>query len=137
MARQLDTPLAIVEKQRLGNEARVEALSLIGEVEGRTALIVDDEVDTGSTLLAATDMLLRHGVREVYACCTHPVLSGNSMERLVESPIKELVVSNTIPVAQEGHNSKITVLPIAALLGEAIHRIHSGVSVGAMFDQEW
>ncbi len=136
VARLLDAPIAIVEKQRFANQERVEAVNLIGEVADHTALIVDDEVDTGGTVLAAVDILLKRGAKEVYACCTHPILSGNAMQRLVASPIKELVITNTIPIPEAGRNGKITVLSVAALLGEAIHRIHSGLSVGAMFEQE-
>ena len=134
MARLLEAPVAIVEKERIGNEERVEALSLIGEVAGRTALIVDDEIVTGGTMFAAVDVLRQHGATEVYACCTHGVLSAGATERLGKSSLKELIITDTLPLDDGKRYDKITVLSVAPLLGEAIHRIHSGLSVGAMFE---
>jgi ribose-phosphate pyrophosphokinase len=133
MADRLEVPLAIVEKRRIGNEQRSEAVNIIGDVDGMNTLIVDDEVDTGGTLVATVDMLRRHGAAEVYACCTHPVLSDQAVQRIEESPIKELVVTDTIPLPAVKHLPKITVLSLAPLLGEAIGRIHSGHSVGELF----
>jgi ribose-phosphate pyrophosphokinase len=134
VADRLGVPLAIVEKRRIGNEQRAEAVNIIGDVQGMNALIVDDEVDTGSTLVATVDMLLRHGAADVYACCTHPILSGDSVQRLEESPIKELVVTDTIPLPAAKRLPKITTLSLAPLLGEAIRRIHTGQSVGELFE---
>ena len=134
MARLLDAPVAIVEKERMGNEERVEALSLIGEVAQRTALIVDDEIVTGGTTFAAVDILLQRGAREVYACCTHGVLSAGAIDRLGASDLKELIITDTLPLADGKRHEKVTILSVAPLLGEAIHRIHSGLSVGAMFE---
>jgi len=114
----------------------VEAVNIIGEVKGRIALIVDDEVDTAGTLVATAEIVLRHGAREVYACCTHPVLSGPAVQRLERAPIRELVVTDTIPVPPEKRLPNITVLSVAPLLGEAIRRIHTGQSVGALFDED-
>jgi ribose-phosphate pyrophosphokinase len=94
---------------------------------------VDDEIDTAGSLVNAVDALLKGGAREVYACCTHPVFSGPAIERISKSPVKEVVVADTIPVNGSKKIDKITVLPIAPLLGEAIHRIHTGMSIGAMF----
>jgi len=134
VADRLGAPLAIVEKRRIGNEQRTEAVNIIGDVDGMNTLIVDDEVDTGSTLVATVDMLRRHGAADVYACCTHPVLSGEAVQRLEESPIKELVVTDTIPLSPMKRLPKITVLSLAPLLGEAIRRIHTGQSVGELFE---
>ena len=134
MADRLDVPLAIVEKRRVGNEQRVQALNIIGDVEGRTALIVDDEVDTGGTLVATAEIALRYGADEVYACATHPILSGDAAQRIEQAPIKELVFTDTIPIPPEKRLPNITVLSVAPLLGEAIHRIHTGQSVGALFN---
>jgi ribose-phosphate pyrophosphokinase len=130
----LEAPIAIVEKQRLGNEDKVEAASLIGEVEGKTALIVDDEVGTGGTVVATAEALKEHGAGEIYCCVTHPVLSGDAAAMIEASPVKEMVVTDTldVPVERKGPTTKI--LSVAGLLGEAIHRIHSGLSVGAMFE---
>ncbi len=133
VADRLDVPLAIVEKRRIGNEQRAEAVNIIGEVKGMNALIVDDEVDTGSTLIATVDLLQRHGTVAIYACCTHPVLSGPAVERIEQSAIRELVVTDTIPLPVEKRLPKIIVLSLAPLLGEAIQRIHTGQSVGELF----
>jgi len=135
MANRLDVPIAIVEKRRIGNREKVEAVNLIGDVEGACALIVDDEVDTAATLVATADIVLRNGAREVYASATHPILSGPAVQRIEESSIKELVVTDTIPLTPEKRLPKITVLSVAPLLGEAIQRIHTGRSVGALFDE--
>jgi len=133
VADRLGVALAIVEKRRIGNEQRAEAVNIIGEVKGRNALIVDDEVDTGSTMVATVDLLQRHGTVDIYACCTHPVLSGPAVQRIEQSPIRELVVTDTIPLPIEKRLPKITVLSLAPLLGEAICRIHTGQSVGELF----
>ncbi|MCZ6615176.1 MAG: ribose-phosphate pyrophosphokinase [Chloroflexi bacterium] len=134
MAERIGAPLAIVEKRRMGNEDKLETLNVIGDVEGRIAVMIDDEVATGGSLLSTIDALRERGVTEVYACCTHGVLSGNAAERIAASPIKELVVTDTLPVDENKRNGKTTVLSVAPILGEAIHRIHHGLSVGAMFE---
>ena len=97
------------------------------------ALLVDDEVDTGGSLTSAATALKEHGATEVYACCTHPILSGPAVQRIASSNLKELVVTDTVPVPDSKRIAKITVLSLASLIGEAIHRIHAGLSVGAMF----
>jgi len=135
MAAKLNAPLAIVEKRRVGNLDKAETLNIIGEVEGRVALTVDDEIDTGGSLVEVVSALKKRGVKEVYACCTHPIFSGEAIKRIASSPVKEVVVTDTVPVNGKKKLDKITVLPIAPLLGEAIHRIHTGLSVGAMFEQ--
>ena len=135
LAERLDTPLAIIEKRRVGNIDRAETLNIIGEVEGMRALLIDDEIDTAASLVAAVSALEERGAKEIYSCCTHPVFSGPAIQRIATSPVKEVVVTDTIPIPEGKKNEKITVLPIASLLGEAIHRIHAGLSVGAMFQQ--
>jgi ribose-phosphate pyrophosphokinase len=134
MANRIGSSLAIIEKRRIGNVDVSETLNIIGEVEGKTALIVDDEIDTGGSIVNAVKALLEAGAREVYACATHPIFSGKAIERITASPIKEVIVTETVPVPPQKKLDKITVLPIAPLLGEAIHRIHTGLSVGAMFE---
>jgi ribose-phosphate pyrophosphokinase len=134
MAAKLGAPLAIIEKRRLGNADASETLNVIGEVEGMRALTVDDEIDTAGSLVGVVNALLKQGVTKVYACCTHPVFSGPAIQRIAASPVKEVVVADTIPVNDDKKLNKITVLPIASLIGEAIHRIHTGLSVGAMFE---
>ena len=135
LAAKLKAPLAIVEKRRVGNDDKAETLNVIGEVEGRVAVTVDDEIDTAGSLLSVIAALMERGVKEVYSCCSHPVLSGSAIERIASCSVKEVVVTDTIPVVDEKKLAKITVLPIAPLLGEAIHRIHTGLSIGAMFEQ--
>jgi ribose-phosphate pyrophosphokinase len=134
MAERLNAPLAIIEKRRLGNADKSETLNVIGEVEGKTAVIFDDEIDTGGSLVNAVNVVKENGAKEVYFCCTHPLLSGPAVERIGKSPVKEVVVTDTVPVPPEKRIQKIKVLSMAPLLGEAIHRIHTGLSVGAMFE---
>jgi ribose-phosphate pyrophosphokinase len=133
MAERLEAPLAIIEKRRVGNDDQSESLNVIGDVEGRTAVVFDDEVASGGSMLAAAEALNQRGVKAIYACVTHPVLTGSAASNIINSPLTELVVTDTIPVAKEKRNGKITVLSVAPLLGEAIRRIHEGESVGALF----
>lgn len=135
MGDRLGVPIAIVEKKRIGNEQKVKALNIIGEVKGTNALIVDDEVDTAATLVATAEIVRRNGAKDVYAGATHPILSGPAVQRIEDSPIKELVVTDSIPLSPEKRLPKMTVLSVAPLLGEAIQRIHTGQSVGALFDE--
>ncbi len=134
VAASLGASLAIIEKRRLGNIDATETLNIIGEVQGMRALTVDDEIDTAGSLVGVVNTLIEHGATEVCACCTHPVFSGTAIQRIASSPVKEVVVTDTIPVNGSKKLDKITVLPMASLLGEAIHRIHTGLSVGAMFE---
>jgi len=134
VAANLGASLAIIEKRRLGNNDSTEALNVIGDVNGRVALTVDDEIDTAGSLTNVVDTLLKKGALEVYACATHAVLSGQAVERIRRSPVKEVVITDTIPIPDEKRLDKITVLSISSLLGEAIHRIHTGLSIGAMFE---
>jgi ribose-phosphate pyrophosphokinase len=135
IAARMNAPLAIMEKRRIGNDDRTETLTVIGDVKGKIALIVDEEIDTAGSLVGVVDALVARGAKEVYACSTHPILSGPAIERIVSCPVKEVVVMDTVPVPPKKRIEKITVLPIAPLLGEAIRRIHTGQSVGAMFEQ--
>lgn len=136
IAARLNTPLAIVEKRRMGNSSSTEIMNVIGEVEGMRALLVDDEIDTAGSMVNAVNTLLEHGATEVYSCCTHPIFSGSAIKRIADSPVKEVIVTDSVPIAQEKKLEKITVLSLASLLGEAIHRIHTGLSVGALFRQD-
>jgi len=130
----LNAPLAIMEKRRLGNDDKTETLNVIGDVKGKIAITVDDEIDTAGSLVGVVSTLLGRGALEVHACCTHPIFSGPAIKRLAESPVKEVIVTDTVRVPKRKRIDKITVLPIAPLLGEAIKRIHTGQSVGAMFE---
>jgi ribose-phosphate pyrophosphokinase len=133
LAAGLDASLAIMEKRREGNTGKSETMNVIGEVAGKVALTVDDEIDTGGSLLSVVSALNKQGVKEIYSCCTHPIFSGSAVSKLAIAPIKEVVVTDTVPLNGEKKLDKITVLSIAPLLGEAIHRIHTGLSIGAMF----
>jgi len=134
LAAKLNAPLAIMEKRRLGNNDQTETLNVIGEVEGKVAVTIDDEIDTAGSLTGVVAELIARGAREVYSCCTHPIFSGKAIQRIAGSAVKEVVVTDTVPVNGGKKLDKIVVLSIAALLGEAIHRIHTGLSVGAMFE---
>jgi len=134
VADRLHAPLAIIEKRRIGNDERTETMNVIGDVKGKVALTFDDEIATGGTIVNAARALAEHGVKEVFCCVTHPILSGNASDVMAQSNFSEVVVTDTIPVSQEKRNGKITVLPVAPLLGEAIYRIHKGLSVGDLFN---
>jgi ribose-phosphate pyrophosphokinase len=129
----LDVPIAFIDKRR--PEPNVsEVMNIIGDIEGKRAIIIDDIIDTAGTLTLAADALMENGSIEVYACCTHPVLSGPAIERIENSVIKELVVTNSIFLPEEKRIDKIKVLSIASLLAEALLRIHNNVSVSELFD---
>jgi len=133
LAAKLDTPLVIIEKRRVGNNDSAELLNIIGDVAGTTAILIDDEIDTAGSLVTAVSALTKAGASAVYSLCTHPVFSGPAIERITKCAVKEVVVTDTIPVPTQKRNGKITVLSTAELLGEAIRRIHAGESIGAMF----
>jgi len=132
----LDAPLAVIEKRRVGNLDRSEVMNVIGEVRGRRAIIVDDEIDTAGTLIEIVRALQRAGVDEIYACATHGVLSEPSIERITRSNLREVVITDTIPLPPQKRIPQIRVLSVAPLIGEAIRRIHEGESVGALFSSE-
>jgi ribose-phosphate pyrophosphokinase len=132
----LSAPLAVVEKRRLGNEDRTELMNVIGEVRGKTAVIIDDEIDTAGSLMETVSALFAEGAREIYACATHGIFSGAAVAKIAESPVTEVIVTDTIPLPEAENTDKITVLSVAPLFGEAIKRIHRGESVGALFTSE-
>ena len=132
----LDAPLAIIEKRRVGNLDRAELMNVIGEVRGKRAIIVDDEIDTAGTLIEIVRALEREGVTEIHACATHGVLSDPAVERIRDSSLGEVVLTDTVPLPPAKRIPKITTLSIAPLIGEAIKRIHRGESVGALFSSE-
>ncbi len=135
-AEKLGAPLAIVEKRRVGNEDKTELMNIIGEVEGKNAVIIDDEIDTAGSLMEAVHALVDHGAREIYSLATHGVFSKPALERIMASPITRVVVTDTVPLPPDADRSRITVLSVAPLFGEAIRRIHRGESVGALFSSE-
>ncbi len=134
-AEDLNMPLAFVEKRRIGDLMGREALTLIGSVEGKDALIVDDLVDTAGTLLQAINVVKEHGARDVYVAFTHPVLSPPAIERLRKLDIKEIVMTDTLPIAPEDMLPNMTILTVADMLGEVILRSHEGRSVGELFNE--
>lgn len=132
-AKRLNAQLAIIDKRReAANKAK--AMNVIGDVDGKVAIILDDLVDTAGTLVQAAGALKDHGAIEVHACCTHAVLSGPAIERLESSDISSLVVTNTVPLKENAQQcGKIKVLSVARLIAEAIHRSHTGRSVSSLF----
>lgn len=134
-ADEMGLPLAFVEKRRLGNDLQREALTLIGNVEGRNVMIVDDLVDTGGSIQQAVEVVREHGALDVYVAFTHAVLSEPALSRLGALDIKEIVTTDTIPIPQDKMLPNITVLTVAQLLGEVILRSHEGRSVGELFNE--
>jgi ribose-phosphate pyrophosphokinase len=132
-AKDLNASLAIVDKRR-PSPNQSEVINIVGEVEGRTAIIRDDMVDTAGTLTRAAVAIKERGAKEVLACCTHPVLSGQALESIEKSPMTKLVVADTISVESKKLPKKIEVLSVADVFGEAIMRIHSEESVSILFD---
>jgi ribose-phosphate pyrophosphokinase len=134
----LAAPIAFIEKRRTGKDDKPEALTLIGQVGDRDVIIVDDEVDTGGSVVQAVDLVKAHGARRVYLVFVHPILSSNAAERLGELSIAEIITTDTVPISAEKRarlGDKLKILSVAPLLGEVIRRAHEGRSVGEMFDE--
>jgi len=133
LGKRINATIAIIDKRReKANESKV--MHVIGDVKGRTAILIDDMIDTGGTIVQAAQALMDNGAKVVYACCTHPVLSGEAIQRIHNSPLKELKATNTLPLSPAGKRSKkIKVLDVSPILGEAIKRIHSDASVSSLF----
>lgn len=131
-AKRLGANLAIIDKRRPAPNVS-EVMNIIGDVQGKTAIILDDMIDTAGTLTQAAVAIKNHGAKQIYACCTHAVLSGPAIERIEKSPIKQVVVTNTIPERESAKSDKIKRLSVGPLLGEAIKRIHFGESVSSLF----
>ncbi len=127
-----DAPLAIIDKRRQAHNV-AEVMNLIGDVRGKTAVLVDDMIDTAGTISEGARLLRREGARQVYACATHAVFSHPAIERLSSGVLEEVIVTNTIPVLEENRFEQLTVLSVANLLGETIWRIHEDSSVSSMF----
>jgi ribose-phosphate pyrophosphokinase len=134
-AAELDLPLAFVEKRRVSNDTGREAVSIIGDVNGKDVIIVDDLVDTAGSIQEAVNLVKAKGAQDVYVTFTHPVLSGPAIERLRGLPIKEIVTTDTIPIRKKKMLPNITILTVAELLGEVILRTHEGRSVGELFNE--
>ena len=129
-------PIALIDKRRMGNDDAAIANNVIGDVKNKTAIIFDDEVDTAGSLIETARILDKNGAKEIYAGCTHGILSDNAVERIQNSPIKELVITNTIPLPTEKRINKIKVLTIAPLFAEAIKRINEAKPIGELLDLE-
>ncbi len=137
-AADMDMPIAFIEKRRQGNDAKAEALTLIGDVAGRDVIIVDDEVDTGGSIAQAVNVVKQNGARDIYLAFVHGILSNNGAERLASLPIKRIITTDSAPLSPEKMKhleGRITVLSVAELLGEVIRRAHEGRSVGEMFNE--
>jgi ribose-phosphate pyrophosphokinase len=128
-------PLAIMEKRRIGNKDKADLLNVIGDVDGMNALIVDEEINTAGSLVSVVDALVERGAQDIYAISTHAILSGDAVKTITKCKVKEVVVTDSVPVPPSKRIDKIKVISIAPLLGEAIKRIHTGQSVGAMFEK--
>ncbi|MDE5415992.1 ribose-phosphate diphosphokinase [Alkalihalobacterium chitinilyticum] len=133
LADRLKAPIAIIDKRRPKPNV-AEVMNIVGNIEGKTAIIIDDIIDTAGTITLAANALIEHGAKNVYACCTHPVLSGPAIERIQNSKICELVVTNTIPLGEEKKIEKVTELSVAPLMADAIIRVHENKSVSTLFD---
>ena len=134
-AQKLNLPMAFVEKRRTGNDARAQALSVIGDVRGKDVIIVDDEVDTAGSVSDAVRIVKENGAADVYLVFVHAVLSGPAVDRLRALPIKEIITTNTVPIPESKRLPSMKILSVAPLLGEVMRRIHEAVSVGQMFNE--
>jgi ribose-phosphate pyrophosphokinase len=137
-AADLEMPVAFVEKRRAGNESRAEALTLIGDVSGSDVLVVDDEVDTGSSIMQAIKVAKERGARDIYLAFVHAILSAEAAQSLAALPIERIITTDTVPIPPEKMSilgSRLTVLSVSELLGEVIRRAHEGRSVGEMFNE--
>jgi ribose-phosphate pyrophosphokinase len=132
-ANRLKLPMAIIDKRRHDDSENPVAVGLIGSVTGKSALIIGDEIASGGTMIAAAQFLLARGATGIEAAAVHPVLSGRSVERLKDSPIKRLVVTNSIPLGEAKRDDRIEVVSVAGLFADAIRAIHSGESVSKLF----
>jgi ribose-phosphate pyrophosphokinase len=134
VAERLGSELAIIDKRRSGNSERAEAMTLIGEVEGHDCIIVDDEILTGGTVASAVRLLRARGARSVHVACVHPVFASRAFDALDTNDIDQIVFTDSLPLVHGAFsNVETSVLSIASILGDAIHRIHTGGSVGALF----
>ncbi|HBK53045.1 ribose-phosphate diphosphokinase [Syntrophomonas wolfei] len=134
LATKLRAPLAIVDKRRPAPNVS-EIMNVIGEVKDKSVIIVDDIIDTAGTLCTAAEVMLEKGARDVYSCCTHAVFSGPALDRLSRAPLKEIVITNTIPIDESKKLPNMIILSIAPLVGEAILRIHEDLEVSKLFEE--
>jgi ribose-phosphate pyrophosphokinase len=137
-AARIDAPIAFIEKRRIANDAKAEALTIIGDVQDRDVVLVDDEIDTGRSIAQAVNLLKEKGAQRIYVSFVHPIFSADATERLAALPVTEYITTDSVPVAlekQAAFGKRLTILTVAPLLGEVIRRAHEGRSVGQMFNE--
>jgi ribose-phosphate pyrophosphokinase len=138
IAAELNVPIAFIEKRRSANDAKAQALSVIGDVMNRDVILVDDEIDTGGSICQAVNLLKESGAKNVFVICVHPIFSANAAEKLAGLPVKQFITTDTVPIPTEKAallQDRLTILTIAPLVGEVILRAHEGRSVGEMFNE--
>jgi len=133
-AKPMQLPIAIIDKRRIGNIDQTEVMYVIGDVKGKTCVLLDDEIDTGGSVFHAAEALMKEGADSVYAAATHAVFSGNAVERLQRSQLREIIVTNTLPIPPEKRFDRLTILSVAGLFGEAIRGIHEESSITRLFE---
>ena len=133
-AKHFGCPMAMVDKRRDGNDDNAKAQSVIGDIEGKNALVFDDEIATAGSIIQTAEVIKKYGVKDIYVGCTHGILADTAIDRIKKSDIRELVMTNTVPLADERKIDKITVVSISELFGEAIKRIHEETSIGDLFE---
>ncbi len=138
LAATIDAPIAFIEKRRVANDAKAQALTVIGDVNDRDVILVDDEIDTGGSISQAVNLVKECGARDVYVVCIHPIFSSNAVDRITSMPVTQFITTDTVPIPPEKQillRDRLTVLSIAPLVGEVILRAHEGRSVGEMFNE--
>jgi ribose-phosphate pyrophosphokinase len=137
-ATRIDTPIAFIEKRRVANDTKAEALTIIGDVKGRDVVLVDDEIDTGRSIAQAVNLIKENGAQRIYVASVHPIFSADAVQRLAALPVTEYITTDSVPIPlekQEVFGKRLTILTVAPLLGEVIRRAHEGRSVGQMFNE--
>ena len=137
-ATRIDTPIAFIEKRRVANDARAEALTIIGDVKDRDVVLVDDEIDTGRSIAQAVNLIKENGAQRVYVAFVHPIFSADAAQRLAALPVTEYITTDSVPISlekQEALGKRLTIMTVAPLLGEVIRRAHEGRSVGQKFNE--
>jgi ribose-phosphate pyrophosphokinase len=138
IAANLNAPIAFIEKRRVANDAKAQALTIIGDVIDRDVILVDDEIDTGGSIVQAVNLVKQNGARDVYVICVHPIFSSSASERLAALPVKQFISTDTVPIPPEKASllgDRLKIISVAPLLGEVILRAHEGRSVGEMFNE--
>jgi ribose-phosphate pyrophosphokinase len=138
VAATIDAPVAFIEKRRVANDAKAQALTIIGDVRNRDVILVDDEIDTGGSIVQAVNLVKQHGARDVYVICVHPIFSSSAAERLSALPVKQFITTDTVPIPPEKASllgERLQIISVASLLGEVIRRAHEGRSVGELFNE--